>query len=147
MSNGKAKKQVNERSNLLKQALGKRYQSLNNRIDRARKELLGRDELIQLRAELENPVQLSNSLVINLGDCHPGTGIYKRVMPKGYLTDLAMISKQIEQTSVIAIDHDVLEPLAEEPELPALVQEKIDPPVIVPVFEDGEVETLDEIEV
>ncbi len=108
MSQGRAKKNVNERTALIKNDLESRYKKLAETIQAAKYGTLGVVELYQLKAELEKPIKLSENIFIQIGDCHPSAGTYKRALPKGYLSDVIAVSKAfVESQNTKKIEENI----------------------------------------
>ncbi|KTD79365.1 hypothetical protein [Legionella waltersii] len=108
MPSGKAHKQLNKRTIEIKRILTERYISLGEAIRLAIAGQLIGDEIPQLLRELLKPVQLSGTLIIQIEDCHPSTGRYKKALPKGYLADIATLTQVINKGASIL-------PAAQEP--------------------------------
>ncbi|WP_232505524.1 T4SS guanine nucleotide exchange effector RalF [Legionella clemsonensis] len=64
-------------------------------------------ELNKLKIELEKPVRLSETLCIQIEDCHPSTGRYKRALPKGYQSDITAVNKAIQAQTENFITREV----------------------------------------
>lgn len=95
MSKGRAQKNLNERTHLIQSQLTSRHKKLSQPIEAAKKGSLDLESLKQLKIELEKPVRLSETLSIQIEDCHPSTGKYKRALPKGYQSDITAVNKAI----------------------------------------------------
>ena len=91
MSKGRARKNLTERTHLIKKALTSRHEKLAKSIQEATEGILKLDDLKKLKDELEKPVKLSETLFIQIEDCHPSTGIYKHALPKGYHSNISLI--------------------------------------------------------
>ncbi len=96
MSKGRARKNLTERTHLIKKALTSRHEKLAKSIQEATEGILKLDDLKKLKDELEKPVKLSETLFIQIEDCHPSTGIYKHALPKGYHSNISLINKSIQ---------------------------------------------------
>lgn len=95
MSKGRTQKNLNERTRLIQSQLTSRHKKLSQPIEAAKEGRLDLESLKQLRIELEKPVRLSETLFIQIEDCHPSTGKYKRALPKGYQSDITAVNKAI----------------------------------------------------
>lgn len=100
MSKGQAQKNLNERTHLIQSQLTSRHKKLSQPIEAAKEGSLDLESLKQLKIELEKPVRLSESLSIQIEDCHPSTGKYKRALPKGYQSDIAAVNKAITRAQI-----------------------------------------------
>jgi hypothetical protein len=124
MPSGKAHKQLNARTSELNRILTSRYNSLKEAISLAKLGQLNFDELPQLLRELLKPVKLSSTLIIQIEDCHPSTGKYKKALPKGYLSDITTLT-QLIKTGPFQLPNAAPEPLPLEIEEIETVERQI----------------------
>jgi guanine nucleotide exchange protein RalF len=59
------------------------------------------EKLTQLNEELQKPVKLSDTLMIQIQDCHPSSGTYKHALPKGYLSTIALVETAIKHARAL----------------------------------------------
>lgn len=97
MSQGRNKKNLNVRTSLIQEKLKIRYENLASVIQDAKRGSLSLEELKNLKSELESSVKLSDSLVVQVAECHPASGKYKQALPKGYQLDITAVDKAISR--------------------------------------------------
>ncbi|MCL9683585.1 hypothetical protein [Legionella maioricensis] len=114
-------KAVNERTGIVNSSITSRYKKLKGDIQAAKEGRLNLEQLKHLMGELTKPVKISDTVSVEIEDCHPSTGRYKRALPKGYLTDTTKISKiiteaeevqakQVQLKSVKPVDLEIPDP-------------------------------------
>jgi guanine nucleotide exchange protein RalF len=101
MSKGRVKKNLNECTRLIQSELKSRYRKLAETIQAAKYHRLDLEDLYKLKGELEKPIKLSETLSIQIEDCHPATGTYKRALPKEYQSNITVINKAIIQAQAL----------------------------------------------
>ena len=100
MSQGRNKKNLNVRTSLIQEKLKIRYENLASVIQAAKEGRLSLKELNNLKSELESSVKLSDSLVVQIAECHPSSGKYKRALPKDYQSDITAIDNAISRAKM-----------------------------------------------
>lgn len=97
MAKGRSKKNLAVRTQFIQRELESRYKKLTKSIQAAKDGSLDLEGLKTLKGALEKPVQLSETLIIQIEDCHPSTGPYKHALPKGYQSDITAVNEAIIQ--------------------------------------------------